>query len=176
MIFILAVHGSQCNGYGGWHGDIAGIWVDEDDIAMYVLMTVDDPRTLNKTVYLRPPQNILSQKEVVAIWEGLIGKQLEKTFLSDQELLGMMNSMAYIHFLLVIQLSILCGYCVKVRRNWDLDAEFELPHQVGLAHVYQIFCKGDLDFEVEGPNKVDSNDLYPDYKYVTAEEYLKRFV
>lgn len=72
--------------------------MDEDDIAMYVLMTVDDPRTLNKTVYLRPPQNILSQKEVVAIWEGLIGKQLEKTFLSDQELLGMMNSMCLYSF------------------------------------------------------------------------------
>lgn len=57
-----------------------------------------------------------------------------------------------------------------------MDAEFEVPHQIGVAHLYQIFCNGDLDFEVEGPDRVDSNDLYPDYKYVTADEYLKRFV
>lgn len=57
-----------------------------------------------------------------------------------------------------------------------MDAELEVPHQIGVAHVYHIFCNGDLDFEVEGPDRVDSNDLYPDYKYVTADEYLKRFV
>ncbi|KAK7844965.1 bifunctional pinoresinol-lariciresinol reductase 2 [Quercus suber] len=39
------------------------IYVEEDDIAMYTIKTIDDPRTLNKTVYLRPPKNILSQRE-----------------------------------------------------------------------------------------------------------------
>ncbi|XP_068647854.1 bifunctional pinoresinol-lariciresinol reductase 2-like [Aristolochia californica] len=126
-------------------GDKKCIWLDEDDIAMYVMKTVDDPRTLNKTVYLRPPANILSQLEVVNIWEKLAGTELQKTFVSDEEFLAMME-------------------------------KYELPHQIGIAHVYQIFCVGDLYFPLEGSDKVDSHDLYPEYKYVTVEEYLKRFV
>ena len=63
------------------------IFVDEDDIAMYTIKTIDDPRTLNKTLYLRPPQNILSQREVVEIWEKLIGKQLQKSSIFKEEFL-----------------------------------------------------------------------------------------
>ncbi|KAJ4728534.1 putative Isoflavone reductase [Melia azedarach] len=32
------------------------IYVDEDDIAMYTMKAIDDPRTLNKTLYIRPPK------------------------------------------------------------------------------------------------------------------------
>ncbi|BFG30857.1 hypothetical protein CerSpe_171310 [Prunus speciosa] len=39
--------------------------VDEDDIAAYTIKTIDDLRTLNKTLYLRPPENELSQKQLV---------------------------------------------------------------------------------------------------------------
>ncbi|MGV7989070.1 NmrA family NAD(P)-binding protein, partial [Mycobacterium kansasii] len=72
--------------------DVAAIWVDEDDMAMYAMMAVDDPRTLNKTLYLRPPANILTQMEVVKIWEKLIGKELKKTFVTQEEWLGNMDS------------------------------------------------------------------------------------
>lgn len=70
---------------------VTAIYVDEDDIAMYTIKTIDDPRTLNKTVYIRPPKNILSQREVVEIWEKLIGKQLAKTSMSAQEFLDNMK-------------------------------------------------------------------------------------
>lgn len=66
---------------------MAAIYVDEDDIATYTIKTIDDPRTLNKTLYLRPPENILSQGELVNMWEQLIGKELEKTTISAQEFL-----------------------------------------------------------------------------------------
>ncbi|KAF8400919.1 hypothetical protein HHK36_014222 [Tetracentron sinense] len=120
------------------------IWNDEDDMAMYTMLAVDDPRTLNKTLYLRPPANIMTQMEVVKTWEKITGKELNKTFLSQEELL-------------------------------DSIDKFPRPVQIGVAHFYQIFYRGDLFFEIEGPHGVDSNDLYPDYKYVTVEEYLKRF-
>ena len=71
---------------------MAAIYVDEDDIAMYTIKTIDDPRTLNKTLYLRPPQNILSQREVVEVWEKLIGKQLHKSSISKEEFLATMKS------------------------------------------------------------------------------------
>lgn len=125
-------------------GDKKCIWVDEEDAAMYTMMAIDDDRTLNKVLYIRPPANILTQMEVVRIWEKLIGKELNKTFLSQEEWLSTMNKVAF----------------------------FE---QIAVAHLYQIFYCGDLDFEVQGTRGVDSSDLFPDYKYVTAEEYLKRF-
>ncbi|XP_015963116.1 bifunctional pinoresinol-lariciresinol reductase-like isoform X1 [Arachis duranensis] len=76
-------------------GNVKGIYVDEDDIAMYTIKTIDDSRTLNKTVYIRPPKNILSQREVVQIWEKLIGKELQKSSISVQEFLSSMKGKPY---------------------------------------------------------------------------------
>lgn len=72
---------------------MAAIYVDEDDIAKYTIKSIDDPRTLNKTVYIRPPKNILSQLEVVKIWEKLIGKELKKRSISKEQFLAMMKGM-----------------------------------------------------------------------------------
>lgn len=66
----------------------SAIYVDEDDIATYTIKTIDDPRTLNKTLYIRPPENILSQREVVQEWEKLIGKELEKKSVSEKDFLS----------------------------------------------------------------------------------------
>ncbi|KAJ4773021.1 Pinoresinol-lariciresinol reductase-like protein [Rhynchospora pubera] len=70
-------------------GNIKSIYLDEDDVATYTIKTIDDPRTLNKTVYLRPPENILSQREVVEEWEKLIGKELHKTSISAHDFLAL---------------------------------------------------------------------------------------
>lgn len=72
-------------------GNAKAIWVDEDDVATYAIRTVDDPRTLNKTLYIRPAANILSQKEVIQIWEKYTGKDLEKTYLSSDDFLKIMK-------------------------------------------------------------------------------------
>ncbi|KAL5550853.1 hypothetical protein UlMin_001029, partial [Ulmus minor] len=71
------------------------IYVDEDDIAMYSIKTIDDPRTLNKTVYIRPPKNILSQREVVQVWENLIGKKLNKSSISEEDFLAKLKEQDY---------------------------------------------------------------------------------
>ena len=66
---------------------LTAIFVKEEDIATYTVKAVDDPRTLNKIVYLRPPENILSLNEIVSLWEKKIGKTLEKTYLLEDQLL-----------------------------------------------------------------------------------------
>lgn len=121
------------------------IWVDEDDIATYTLSTINDPRTLNTTLYLRPPANVLSLNEVVAVWERLIGKSLQKQNINEEQWLQAMNG-----------------------------APYQL--QVVMAHIYQIFFRGDLDFEITASEGLDSSELYPQVKYVTVEEYLQRFL
>lgn len=69
--------------------------MDEDDIATYTIKTLDDPRTLNKTLYLRPPDNILSQRQLVEMWEKLSGNKLERSSISVDDFLGPMKDLDY---------------------------------------------------------------------------------
>lgn len=77
------------------HANVKAIYVDEDDIANYTIKAVDDPRMVNKTLHIRPPENILSQIDLVQAWEELIGKQLAKTTISEEDFLTKLKSMDY---------------------------------------------------------------------------------
>ncbi|KAK7844951.1 bifunctional pinoresinol-lariciresinol reductase 2-like [Quercus suber] len=126
-------------------GNKKAIYVEEDDIAIYTIKTIDDPRTLNKTVYLRPPKNILSQREVVEIWEKLIGKELQKSSIPKEEFLASLKGQEY-------------------------------AQQVGLIHYYHVCYEGCLaNFEI-GNDAVEASELYPEIKYTTVEEYMKRYL
>ncbi|KAM3308530.1 isoflavone reductase [Capsicum chacoense] len=76
-------------------GNVKVVYMDEDDVATYTIKCIDDPRTLNKTVYLRPPENILTQRELIAKWEKLKGTELEKVSISEQDFLSSMKEMDY---------------------------------------------------------------------------------
>lgn len=65
--------------------DIA-VFVKEEDIALVTIKAVDDHRTLNKTLIFRPPGTVVSFNEIVSIWESKIGKTLEKTYFSEEQL------------------------------------------------------------------------------------------
>lgn len=66
---------------------IVAIFNDERDIGTYTIKAVDDPRTLNKILYIRPPKNIYSFNDLVSLWENKIGKTLERTYVSEDQLL-----------------------------------------------------------------------------------------
>lgn len=68
-------------------GNAKAVFVDEEDVATYTIKAVDDPRTLNKALYLRLPENTLSVNELVALWENKIGKTLEKLYVPEEQLL-----------------------------------------------------------------------------------------
>ncbi|XP_059306372.1 isoflavone reductase homolog A622-like [Lycium ferocissimum] len=65
----------------------AAIYVKEEDIATYTIKAVDDPRTLNTTLHMRPSANILSFNETVSLLEKKIGETLEKLHLSEEDIL-----------------------------------------------------------------------------------------
>lgn len=83
----------------------AGVFVKESDVAAFTIRALDDPRTLNKVVYLRPQGNVYSMNELVEIWESKIGKKLDKVFVSEEELLervkGNFSSLYYLVFKLI---------------------------------------------------------------------------
>ncbi|KAG2620317.1 hypothetical protein PVAP13_3NG160000 [Panicum virgatum] len=67
----------------------------KDDVATYTMKTIDDPRALNKTIYLRPPENILSQWDLIVKWEKLSGNVLEKIYIPVDEFLASMKDMDF---------------------------------------------------------------------------------
>ncbi|KAF7849558.1 hypothetical protein BT93_L0640 [Corymbia citriodora subsp. variegata] len=76
-------------------GNVRAVFLNEDDIATFAIKTIEDPRTLNKTVYLRPPENILSQRQLVEMWEKLSGRTLEKKSISAENFLASMKGLDY---------------------------------------------------------------------------------
>ncbi|XP_047042837.1 isoflavone reductase homolog [Lolium rigidum] len=100
-------------------GNAKGIFVDEDDVGTYVIKSIDDPRSLNKTIYIyKPPENIFSQNELIAKWEKLSGKVLEKIPIPSDEFLASMEGADH-------------------------------TYQIVVGHVYHIFYEGCLtNFEI----------------------------
>ncbi|KAM7507291.1 hypothetical protein LguiA_017744 [Lonicera macranthoides] len=74
-------------------GNVKVIIMDEDDIATYTAKAIGDYRALNKTLYLRPSVNNISQRELVEKWENLLGKKLEKISISAEDFLASMRGM-----------------------------------------------------------------------------------
>ncbi|KAI3755566.1 hypothetical protein L1987_55369 [Smallanthus sonchifolius] len=96
---------------------------DEHDIATYTIRTVDDPRTINKSVYIMPSGNIYSFNELVSLWEKKIGKTLEKIYLSEDQVLKNIGESPY-------PLKLYLSFChvifVKgVQTNFEIEPSFE---------------------------------------------------
>lgn len=127
-------------------GDLKAIYVKEEDIAAYTIKAADDPRTLNKIVYLRPPANTLSYNEMVSLWEKKIGKTLEKIYIPEEQLLKNIQ-----------------------------EAPMPLNLYMSLAHSTHVKGHH-TNFEIEASFGVEATELYPDVKYTTTDEYLDQFV
>ncbi|KAG6503591.1 probable pinoresinol-lariciresinol reductase 3 [Zingiber officinale] len=76
-------------------GNIKAVFVDEKDVATFTICAIDDTRTLNKVVYLRPQGNVYSLNELVEIWEVKIGKKLEKVYITEEQLLRSIHEIPY---------------------------------------------------------------------------------
>lgn len=63
------------------------IYNKEEDVGTYTIRAIDDPRTLNKIMYLRPPANIYSTNDLVSLWERKIGKSLKRIYVPEEEVL-----------------------------------------------------------------------------------------
>eukprot|EP00250_Pteridium_aquilinum_P017889 c23826_g1_i2 orf=129-1052(+) len=79
--------------FGDGNGKV--ICVTEENIATCTILAAVDPRTENKYVHIRPPTNILSQNEMVSLWEEKLGKLLEKTHISGESVLQLMEETPY---------------------------------------------------------------------------------
>ncbi|XP_061342365.1 isoflavone reductase-like protein [Gastrolobium bilobum] len=127
-------------------GNAKGVYVTEEDIGTYTIKAVDDPRTLNKILYLRPPANVLTFNELVSLWENKIKSTLEKSYVPEDQLLKNIQETPFPgNFMLALCHSMLVkGDCT----NFEIDPSFG----------------------------VEASELYPEVKYTTIDNSLNAFV
>ncbi|VFQ65830.1 unnamed protein product [Cuscuta campestris] len=123
-------------------GTAKGVFVKESDVAAFTISTVDDPRTLNKVVYLMPAGNVCSMNELVAIWESKINKKLDKEYLSEDELVTKIKETPYPD---------------------NMEMVFIYSAFVKGDQTY---------FDVESSGGLEGTQLYPHVKYTTVSEFL----
>ncbi|CAL1353539.1 unnamed protein product [Linum trigynum] len=107
-------------------GNAKAIYNREDDIGTYTIRAVDDPRTLNKLVYIRPPKNIYSFNDLVGLWERKIGKTLERVYIPEEQVLKLTRGdvmMALNHSILVKG----CQTSFEIEESFGVEASELYP-------------------------------------------------
>ncbi|PON79481.1 Hopanoid-associated sugar epimerase [Parasponia andersonii] len=127
-------------------GNPKAVFNNEADIGTYTIRAVDDPRTLNKILYIKPPGNIYSFNELVALWEKKIGKTLEKEYIPEEQVLKSIQESPV-----------------------PINVILSINHSVFVKGDH-------TNFEIEPSFGVEASELYPDVKYTTVDEYLNQFV
>lgn len=127
-------------------GNTKAIFNKEDDIATYTIKAVDDPRTLNKSLILRPAGNIYTFNDLVSLWEKKIGKSLERVYVSEEQLLKDIQE-----------------------SQPPKSVVLSLGHSAFVKGDH-------TNFEIDPSFGVEASALYPDVKYTNVEEFLNQFV
>ncbi|OVA07059.1 NmrA-like [Macleaya cordata] len=126
-------------------GNAKAVFNKEDDIGTYTIKAVNDPRTLNKILYIKPPANTLSFNDLVSLWEKKIGKTLEKVYLPEEQVLKNIQ-----------------------------EAPLPINVVLSITHSVYVLGDQTY-FEIEPSFGVEASELYPDVKYTTVDEYLDQF-
>ncbi|KAG6410803.1 hypothetical protein SASPL_128872 [Salvia splendens] len=127
-------------------GNVRGVFMKESDVAAFTISTMDDPCTLNKTLYLRPPGNTVSMNELVTIWEEKIGKKLERNYISEEELLKRIQENPYPENMQMVFI-----YSVFVKGD-------------------QTY------YDINSSNGVEGTQLYPHIEYTTVSQFLDKLL
>ncbi|TVU22306.1 hypothetical protein EJB05_31991 [Eragrostis curvula] len=127
-------------------GNAKGVFMVEEDIAAYTMRAVDDERTLNKILYMRPPANVLSHNELISLWEKKSGRTLQRMHIPEEEVL-----------------------------NWIKEAAFPLNILLSLVFSIFI-KGDQANFDIDPTIGVEATKLYPDVNYTTVEGYLSRLL
>nr|AMN15102.1 chavicol synthase [Elaeis guineensis] len=127
-------------------GNAKVIFVCEQDMATYAIKAAEDPRTLNKILYVRPPANIYSQNELVSLWEKKTKNTLRRTYLSEEEVMK------------------------KIQ-----DAPYAVSFIYAIAHACFMKGEL-TNFEIDPSMGIEASNLYCEVKYITVDEYLDKFI
>jgi leucoanthocyanidin reductase len=80
----------------------AAYFVAGTDIGKFTMKTVDDVRTINKSVHFRPSNNFYNMNELASLWEKKIGRTLPRVTVTEHDLLaiaaGLSSNFLFLNF------------------------------------------------------------------------------
>ncbi|KAK2663580.1 hypothetical protein Ddye_002154 [Dipteronia dyeriana] len=127
-------------------GTVKAYFVAGTDIGKFTIKSMDDIRTVNKSVHFRPPSNFLNINELASLWEQKIGRTLPRVTITEDDLLHAAREM---------------------RIPESIVASF--THDIFIKG-----CQ--INFSIEEPADVDLSALYPDARFMTIDECFNDFV
>ena len=64
----------------------------EEDIGVYTIKAATDPRTCNRIITYRPQANIVTQLELISLWEKKTGRSFNKVYVPEEEIVKLSES------------------------------------------------------------------------------------
>ncbi|KAL1564204.1 phenylcoumaran benzylic ether reductase POP1-like [Salvia divinorum] len=127
-------------------GNMKAVYNKEEDIATYTIKVVDDLRTSNKILYIRPLANTISMNDLTTLWENEIGKKLKRVYVLGEQVLKDIQ-----------------------------EASSPLNVRLGICHSIFV-KGDQTNFVIEPSFGVEASELYPDVKYATVDGMLDQYV
>ncbi|XP_045824414.1 eugenol synthase 1-like [Trifolium pratense] len=75
------------------NGETKAILNYEEDIAMYTIKVANDPRAHNRIVVYRPSKNIVTQNELISLWEHKNGQKFNKVFVPEEDIIKLSQTL-----------------------------------------------------------------------------------
>lgn len=137
-------------------GNAKAVLMVEEDIAVYTMRAVDDARTLNKILYMRPPANILSHNELISLWEKKAGRTLQRVHVPEEVFNWIKEAAFPLNILLSLALSI---FVKGDQTNFDIDPTVGVEatklypdvHYTRSKTTFHAFFSSDTDCRTRRP-------------------------
>ncbi|XP_027342889.1 eugenol synthase 1-like [Abrus precatorius] len=75
------------------NGEVKAVLNYEEDVAIYTIKVANDPRTCNRIVVYRPSMNIISQNELIWLWEQKSGHNFHKNCIPEEDIVNLSQSL-----------------------------------------------------------------------------------
>ncbi|POO00181.1 Hopanoid-associated sugar epimerase [Trema orientale] len=85
--YLLRPHETRDDVFVYGTGQVKAVFNYEEDIAIYTIKAATDPRTCNRIITYRPQANIVSQLELISIWEKKTGRSFNRVYVLEEELI-----------------------------------------------------------------------------------------
>ncbi len=133
--------------YGG--GTVRFSTVAPEDAARYAVRTLFDPRTADRHVAIVPPENLLTQHDLIELWEAKLGATLRRRTVSAKALDARIAALA---------------------------ADPASRPQFAKAQLVRAAWVDGFGDGRRLPDVIGLVELYPDLSYVRASAYLDRYI
>ncbi|XP_031267795.1 eugenol synthase 1-like [Pistacia vera] len=119
-------------------GEAKAVLNYEEDIAMCTIKVANDPKTCNRVVIYRPQKNIISQLELISLWEQKTGRTFKRVHIAEEDLVKQAETLPHPEN---IPISIL--HCIFVKGEM---MSFELDkNDIEASKLYSDFQFSTID-------------------------------